>query len=165
MAIQLPGWLAKLFNLMGLAGGAGWTNANEDTAHAVGTVYRSHANNVQPAVTDAKTHGQRATGAVQGNAGTLMTEAVDHPQGPVNNLIDHHKGALVTSLIAGTAVPVGLAVYKMAKLIDGGVTAAELASSAMVPGGELAWPAELGAGRLAQNAITNTAATFLMGGA
>jgi hypothetical protein len=67
-------------------------------------------------------------------------------------------------LIAGAAVPLGLRVYKMAKLIDGGVTAAELASSALVPGGELAWPAELAAGRLAQNAITNTAANFLMGG-
>jgi hypothetical protein len=163
MAILLPGWMAKLFNLMGLAGGAGWTNANEDTAHAVGGVYRTHANNIQPTAMDAKTHGQRATAAVQGDAGTAMTAAVDHPQGPVSNLLDHHRGALVTSLIAGAAVPVGLGVYKMAKLIDGGVTAAELASSALVPGGELAWPEELAVGRLTQNAITNTAADFLMG--
>jgi hypothetical protein len=165
MAIQLPGWLAKLFNLMGLAGGAGWTNANEDTAHAVGTVYRSHADNLQPAVTDAKTHSQRATGSVQGDAGTAMTEAVDHPQGPVNNLLDHHKGALVTSLIAGAVVPGGLLAYKMAKLIDGGVTAAELASSALVPGGELAWPEQLWIGRLTQNGLTNTLANLVMGGA
>ena len=163
MAIELPGWMARLFNLMGLAGGAGWTNANEDTAHAVGGVYGSHATNMQVTATDAKNHGERATGAVQGTAGANMAAAVNHPQGPVNSLLDHHKGALVTSLIAGTAVPLGLGLYKMAKLIDGGVTAAELASSAFVPGGELAWPEELAVGRLAQNAITNTAADFLMG--
>jgi hypothetical protein len=161
MAIQLPGWLAKLFNLMGLAGGAGWTNANEDTARDVGNVYRSHAENLQPAVADAKTHGQRATGAVQGDAGTAMTEVVDHPQGPISNLIDHHKGALVTSLVA-LGVSMGLEAYKVTKVIDGSVTAAELASSALVPGGELAWPAEIASGRAFQNMITNILANFLM---
>ncbi|GLY89943.1 hypothetical protein [Actinoallomurus iriomotensis] len=164
MAIELPGWFAKLLNLMGIAGAAGWTNANEDTAHAVGTVYQQHATNVQPAVTDAKTHGQRATSAVQSAAGTSMTQTIDHPQGAINNLVDHHKGALVTALIAGGVVPIGLASYKIFKLVDGGVTAAQIATSAMIPGGQLAIPEELAIGRLLQTGITNTLLGLLLGG-
>ncbi len=163
MAIELPGWLAKLFNLMGLAGGAGWTNANEDTASSVGGVYRVHAGNTQPSTADAKVHGMRATGAVQGTAGDTMTATVEHPQGPINNLIDHNKGALTMALLTGTVVPLGLRVYKIAKLVDGAVTVGEMAASAAVPGGEIAWPEELAAGRIAQNAITNTLANTLMG--
>jgi hypothetical protein len=162
MAIELPGWMAKVLNLLGLAGGAGWTNANEDTARDVGGVYRDHAANIQPAVTDAATHGRRATGAVRGPAATSMTQVVDHPEGPVGNLADHHKGALVTALIARSVVPVGLMTYKVAKLVDGGVTAAEVATSAMTPGGQLAIPEELALGRLSQNAITNTLANKLL---
>ena len=89
------------------------------------------------------------------------------------------QAAAAAALAMGFALPAAAQQWKPSKPINlivpwaaGGstdqitrVTAAELASSAMVPGGELAWPAELGAGRLAQNAITNTAATFLMGGA
>jgi hypothetical protein len=162
MAIELPGWCAKLLNLMGLAGGAGWTNANEDKAHAAGTVYQQHATNVQPAVTDAKTHGQRASSAVQGTAGTDMTQTVDHPQGPTNNLVDHFKGAHATAWIS-VAVAMGLGLYKIYKLTDGAITVAEMASSALVPGGEIAWPEELAVGRISQNAITNTTANFIMG--
>jgi len=162
MAIELPGWMAKILNLMGLAGGAGWTNANEDTARQVGNVYRAHANNIQPAVTDARTHGQRATNAVQGTAGSSMTVTVDHPQGPVNNLADHPTGARVTALIGGTVVPAGLSVYKLAKLIDGGITAAQVATSLMIPGGEVAIPEELAVGRMAQTGITNSLANQLL---
>ncbi|MFB9836997.1 hypothetical protein [Actinoallomurus acaciae] len=162
MAIEIPGWMAKLLNLMGLAGGAGWTNANEDKAHSAGIVYQQHATNLQPAVTDAKTHGQRATTAVQGTAGTSMTQTVDHPEGAINNLVDHHKGALVTALIAGVAVPIGLSLYKIYKLVNGGITLAEMAASALVPGGEAAWPGEVAAGRVAQNAVTNTTADFVL---
>jgi hypothetical protein len=157
--------MAKLLNLMGLAGGAGWTNANEDKAHAAGTVYQQHAANLQPEVTDAKTHGQRATSAVQGTAGTNMTQTVDHPQGPINNLVDHHKGALVTALIGGGAVPLLLSAYKIYKLADGGITLAQMASSALFPGGEAAWPAELAAGRSSQKLLETAAANTIMNGA
>lgn len=167
MSIELPGWAARLFNLMGLFKGAGWSNAREgdDGAAGAGTVYRQHATNLQPAVTDAKAHGQRATSAVQGTAGTDMTQTVDHPQGAINNLVDHHKGALVTALIGGGVVSIGLLTYKIYKLTDGAITLGEMASSALVPGGEAAWPEELAVGRLAQNAITNTTANLIMGGA
>jgi hypothetical protein len=164
MAIELPGWLAKLFNLMGLAGGAGWTNANEDTAAGVGDIHRSHAANMAPATADAQLHGQRATAAVQGTAGDAMTTAVNHPQGPISNLIDHNRGALTIGFITGTVTPLMLRAYKLTKLVDGAVTVGELATSAMVPGGEIAWPEELAAGRVAQTAITNAATSVLMGG-
>ena len=163
MAIEIPGWLAKLFNLMGLAGAAGWTNANEDTASSVGSVYRAHAGNAQPSTVDAKVHSTQAIGAVQGTAGHAMTSAVQHPQGPVSNLIDHHKGALTMAFLTGSVVPLGLLAYKIAKLTDGAVTVGEMAASAAVPGGEIAWPEELAAGRIVQNAITNTLANTLMG--
>lgn len=167
MSIELPGWGARMFNLMGLFKGAGWSNAKEgdDGAAGAGAVYHQHANNVQPAVTDAKTHGQRATSAVQGTAGTDMTQTVDHPQGAINNLVDHHKGALVTALIAGGVVPIGLATYKIYKLTDCAITLGEMTASALFPGGEAAWPEELAVGRLAQNGITNTLANLIMGGA
>jgi hypothetical protein len=157
--------MGKLLNLMGIAGGAGWTNANEDDAHKVGRLYQQHATSLQPAVTDAKTHGQRATSAVQGSAGTQMTQTVDHPQGPIKNLDDHGKGANVAAFIGGGVVPNGLSAYKIFKLVSGASTLAEMAASALVPGGEVAWPEELAVGRLSQNAATNTLATLIMGGA
>ncbi|GAA4504765.1 hypothetical protein GCM10023191_059630 [Actinoallomurus oryzae] len=165
MAIELPDWMAKLLNLMGLAGGAGWTNANEDKAHVAGTVYQQHAANLQPAVTDAKTHGQRATTAAQGTAGTSMTQTVDHPLGALNNLVDHHKGALVTAAIGGAAVPMILRCYKIYKLADGGITLAQMLASALFPGGEAAWPEELLEGRGMQKAIETGAVNTIANGA
>lgn len=163
MAIEIPGWLAKLFNLMGLAGGAGWTNANEDTSKSVSNVYLAHATNTQPSTVDAKLHGTRATGAVRGAAGDAMTTVVEHPQGPINNLIDHNKGALTMAFLTGAVVPLGLTVYKIAKLVDGAVTVGEMAASAAVPGGAIAWPEQLAVGRIVQELIMNLLAKMLTG--
>jgi hypothetical protein len=160
MDVELPAWMGKLLNLVGLT----WTNAKADVADAVSAVYRSHGNNMQPVGATAKTHGALATSAVQGSAGTKMAEAVNHPQGPAANLDDHHKGALVTSLITGITA-MGLRSYKMARIADGAVTAGEIAVSAATPGGQLVIPAQLGFFRLMQNALINLFASFLMGDA
>jgi hypothetical protein len=165
MAIELPDWFAKLNNLMAPFGGPPWTNANEDTAHAAGVIYQQHATNAQPAVTDAKTHGQRAASAVRGTAGTQMAHTVDHPQGAIKNLVDHLKGALVTALIGGGVVSLLLGVYKIYKLTDGGITLGQMLASALFPGGEAAWGAELAEGAAVQKTLQTVTKNTIANGA
>jgi hypothetical protein len=53
---------------------------------------------------------------------------------------------------------------KVAKICDAAVTLTQLAISAATPGGQLAIPEVIASGRFIQNAATNTAANFFLGG-
>ncbi|WP_141958449.1 hypothetical protein [Actinoallomurus bryophytorum] len=149
---------------MGLAGGVGFPGTNEDGASAEADRNYSYGDQLQPMVADFKGHAASAVAAVDGNVSTAMAQQLNQPEGPLDNLDDHHKGARVGAVILKGPVAIGVPALKITKIVDAAVTLTELAISAMTPGGQLAIPEVIASGRFVQNGATNAALNFFMGG-
>jgi hypothetical protein len=158
--IELPGFLAKFGNLIGL----NWTNAKASGASGSGSAYLSYATKVGPAVQTAQAHAPQATAAARGTAGTAMTTTLTHDKGALANSVDHHTGVLLMALITGGALPLIINGLKMAKITDGAVAVDDLVAEEVVPGGQVAIPATLEASRLQQTFLTNVGFEAVMGG-
>jgi hypothetical protein len=163
MVIELPGFLARLYNIMG----GNWTNSNEGIATRVSGESRQYAAGFQQPVGDAAEYRQRLGTAVEGEAGDAMNSVMSHPQGAIANLTDHYRGILVAAMLFVVASMMIRAV-KEYKIINGARTVAaigaDLATATLDPAAEVNLAEILRLGELGDKAATNYGMQLMFGG-